>query len=92
VKLEEKKKEPEPTFEMLSNPARVIRPQLKVIQMPDNSRYKPVKDLSIGGIIMLKDLNTQAPEILVEPVTAGGPKVEDEKEPEPPEPFEYIED
>ena len=65
--------------------------QLKVIQMVDNSRYTPVKDLSTGGIIMLKDTKKSEPEELVEPVQAGGPKVEDEKEPDPPEPFEYVE-
>lgn len=89
---EEKKKEPEPAFELLSNPARVIRPQLKVIQMPESSRYKSIKDLSIGGIVLMRDLNDKEPEKLVEPVIAGGPKVEEEKEADPPEPFEYIED
>ena len=88
----EKDKEPEPLFELLSNPSRVVRQQLKLIQMSEGSRYTPMKDLSIGGIIMLKDSNKSAPEELVEPVAAGGPKVEDELEPEPPEPFEYIED
>jgi len=32
------------------------------------------------------------PEELVEPVAAMGPKVEEEAEPEPPEPFEYVEE
>lgn len=76
---------------MLSNPARVMPQQLKVLHMVENSRYGPVKELSTGGIIMLKDKNQSEPEELVEPVQAGGPKVEDEKEPDPPEPFEYIE-
>lgn len=88
---QKKKDEKEATFELLSNPARAIRPQLKVMQMPENTRYKPVKELSIGGIVMLKDLRKNEPEKLVEAVIAGGPKMEDEKEPEAPEPFEYIE-
>merc|ERR1712079_676982 len=50
--VEEKKKEPEPNFEMLSNPARVMKAQLKVISLED-ARYRPMKDLSIGGVIML---------------------------------------
>merc|ERR1719451_223314 len=50
--VEEKKKEPEPNFEMLSNPARVMKAQLKVISLED-ARYRPMKDLSIGGIVML---------------------------------------
>lgn len=86
------KPEPEPTFEILSNPARVLPQQLRVIQIDASStRYSPVKDLHIGGIILLKDNQNQDPEELVEPVQAGGPKVEEEKEPEPPEPFDYIE-
>ncbi|OTF76318.1 hypothetical protein BLA29_012692 [Euroglyphus maynei] len=59
--------------------------QLRVIQMADKNRYEPIKDISIG------DLKTSEPEELVEPVQAGGPKIEEEKEPDPPEPFEYIE-
>jgi len=85
-------KEAEPLFSMLENPARVVRQQLKVIQSADGTRYTPIKDLSIGGIIMLRDGSKSEPEVLVEPVAAGGPKVEDETEPEPPEPFDYIED
>merc|ERR1712073_229387 len=53
-KKEEKEKpdEPEPNFEMLSNPARVMKAQLKVISLEDG-KYRPMKDLSIGGVIML---------------------------------------
>ena len=48
------KKEPEATFEILNNPARVMKPQLQVIKMePTNSTekamYQPIKDISIGG-------------------------------------------
>ena len=89
--LEKPKPEPEATFEILSNPARVMPSQLRVIQMVDKSRYEPIKDISIGGIILMKDLKTSEPEELVEPVQAGGPKMEEEKEPDPPESFEYIE-
>lgn len=88
------KKEPEAAFEMLTNPARVMPAQLKVISLSESaaSRYALMKDLSIGGIVLLRDHKTGEKEELVEPVQAGGPKVEEEKEPEPPEPFEYIED
>lgn len=88
---EEKKKEPEPTFEILQNPARVMRQQLKVISVNDNSQYTPMKEVSIGGIIMVRNLKPGEEE-LVEPVAAFGPKGEEEKEPEPPEPFEWTED
>ena len=85
-----KKEEKEPTFELLSNPARVIRPQLKVMHMPEGTRYKPVKELNIGGIVMMRDTRKEETEKLVEAVVAGGPKIEDEKEPDAPEPFEYL--
>ncbi|XP_022237966.1 26S proteasome non-ATPase regulatory subunit 1-like [Limulus polyphemus] len=91
-KEKEEKKEPEPNYEIMSNPARVMKQQLKVIQAIEGSRYVPLKDVSIGGIIIMKDTKREDPEDLVEPVATGGPKVEDEEEPEPPEPFEYIED
>lgn len=64
---EEKKKEPEPTFEILSNPARILRQQLKVITLNEGSQYVPMKDISIGGIIMVRNLKPEEEE-LVEPV------------------------
>lgn len=64
---EDKKKEPEPTFEILNNPARVLRQQLKVVAVNDNSQYVPLKDVSIGGIIMVRNLKPGEEE-LVEPV------------------------
>ncbi|GFQ95967.1 26S proteasome non-ATPase regulatory subunit 1 [Trichonephila clavata] len=88
----EEKKEPEPNFEILTNPARVMRQQLKVLQIPEGSRYQPLKEVLIGGIIMMKDNKSEDPEELVEPVAAGGPKVEDEDEPEPPEDFQYLDE
>ncbi|XP_053661185.1 26S proteasome non-ATPase regulatory subunit 1 [Anopheles marshallii] len=84
-------KEPEPSFEILANPARVMRQQLKVISIADGTVYTPLKDVTIGGIIMMN--HTAAGEqVLVEPVAACGPKNDDLKEPEAPEPFEYVED
>lgn len=87
----EAKAKPEPNFELLSNPARVIKPQLKLLSMPEGSRYRPIKDITIGGIIMVTDTKSSEEEELVEPVSAGGPTAENEEgdEPEPPEPFEY---
>ena len=48
------KKEPEATFEILNNPARVMKPQLQVIKMEnptstEKAMYAPIKDISIGG-------------------------------------------
>jgi len=42
----EEKKEEEPPFEMIKNPSRAIPPQLKVISMPEDSRYVPLKPVS----------------------------------------------
>ena len=42
---EKKKKEPEPNFEILANPARVMKAQLRVLSMPDKSRYQPIKEV-----------------------------------------------
>lgn len=113
---EPEKKEPEPNFETLSNPARVLRQQLKVVNIVEGSQYVPVKDVSIGGIVMVR-CTRPGEEELVEPVAgkkslfrygiyyklriemivfvsivAFGPKSEDEKEPDAPEPFEWTED
>merc|ERR1712110_439678 len=98
-KKEEKEKsdEPEPNFEMLSNPARVMKAQLKVVSLEDG-KYRPMKDISIGGVIMLDrstEVGVDEKEEIVEPilVNRGGASSDDsEEEPSPPEPFEYKED
>lgn len=88
----EEVKEPEPNFEILSNPARVVKQQLKLISIVEGSSYAPLKDVSIGGIVMVRHIKEDGQEELVEPVAAFGPKSEDEKEPDPPEPFEYVDE
>lgn len=86
------RKEPEPTFENLHNPPRVLRQQLKVVTIADGAQFVPIKDITIGGIIMMKCTAADEQQ-LVEPVAAYGPKSNDDaKEPEAPEPFEYVED
>lgn len=49
----EAKPRPEPNFELLSNPARVVKPQLKLLQMPEGSRYRPIKDVSAPCIFLI---------------------------------------
>merc|ERR1712012_515775 len=93
---EKKADEPEPNFELLSNPARVMKQQLKVISMED-VKYRPMKDVSIGGVILLDrpELGADEKEEIVEPilVNKGGSSTETEEEdPAPPEPFQYTED
>lgn len=86
------RKEPEPTFEVLTNPPRVLRQQLKVISIAEGASYQPIKDVMIGGIIMMQH-TSQSEQVLVEPVAAYGPKSSDDaKEPDAPEPFEFVED
>merc|ERR1712141_203195 len=94
------KKEPEPTFEILNNPARVMKPQLQVTKMEaptcsEKAMYAPIKDICIGGVIMVKrvrDAEGDKKEEIVEPVkTSRKEETSTEEEPEPPEPFEYTE-
>merc|ERR1712032_1436101 len=92
---EEKKKEAEPLFEMLANPARVMKAQLKVVTLED-ARYRPMKDLSIGGIVMLNRTDKgDKDEEIVEPMEvnkASTGSEEEGDEPAPPEPFEWREE
>lgn len=90
---DKEKKEKEPDSEILQNPSRVIKPQLKVISLAKNSRYQPLKEVTNGGIIVMRDTQSDQPEIIVETVKAGGPvKEEEASEPAPPEPFEWAEE
>jgi len=58
----------------------------------DQTRYSPLKPLTAGGIILLRDAKPEDPEDLLEAVIAGGPKPEaEDPEPEPPAPFEFTE-
>ncbi|MED6204497.1 26S proteasome non-ATPase regulatory subunit 1 A [Stylosanthes scabra] len=100
----EKKSEPEPTFEILTNPARVVPAQEKFIKFLQDSRYVPVK-LAPSGFVLLKDLRPSEPEVLSLTDTpssttsaAGGSAaglqssasaMAVDEEPQPPQPFEY---
>ncbi len=86
-----KEKKEEATFEILSNPARVVKQQLNVISLEEPASYKPVKELNIGGIIMVKRTSKDGEEKIVEPVSIDKALVKSEDEPDPPEPFEYTE-
>lgn len=41
------KEKPEANFELINNPCRAIPPQLKVIEMPEGSKYSPLKPVSL---------------------------------------------
>ncbi|OIW15206.1 hypothetical protein TanjilG_08798 [Lupinus angustifolius] len=100
----EKKSEPEPSFEVLTNPARVIPAQEKFIKFLQDSRYVPIK-LAPSGFVLLKDLRPTEPEVLSisdtpsSATSAGGEsaarlqssasEMAVDDEPQPPQPFEY---
>ena len=100
----EKKSEPEPSFEILTNPARVIPAQEKFIKFLEESRYVPVK-LAPSGFVLLRDLRPTEPEVLSLTDTpsstaspAGGSAAAQQssasamavdEEPQPPQPFEF---
>ncbi|CAB4012611.1 26S proteasome non-ATPase regulatory subunit 1-like [Paramuricea clavata] len=91
---DESKKETEPDTQMLDNPSRVMQAQLKLISLPKDSRYSPLKPVSVGGVIMMRNSRVDEPEELLEPLPAAKtPSMDDEEdEPEPPEPFEYVDE
>ncbi|XP_024028852.1 26S proteasome non-ATPase regulatory subunit 1 homolog A [Morus notabilis] len=100
----EKKSEPEPSFEILINPARVVPAQEKYIKFLEESRYIPVK-LAPSGFVLLRDLRPTEPEVLSLTDTpsstaspAGGSAAAQQgsastmavdEEPQPPQPFEF---
>ncbi|CAN1334589.1 26S proteasome non-ATPase regulatory subunit 1 homolog A [Linum perenne] len=58
-----KKAEPEPSFEVLTNPARVVPSQEKYIKLMEDSRYVPVK-LAPSGFVLVRDMKPTEPEVL----------------------------
>ncbi|GLT52319.1 hypothetical protein SLA2020_256670 [Shorea laevis] len=100
----EKKTEPEPAFEILTNPARVVPAQEKFIRFLEDSRYVPVK-LAPSGFVLLRDLRPNEPEVLsltdtpastASTATGSGAGQQGsassmavDEEPQPPQPFEY---
>jgi len=71
---EKKAPEPEATYQLLTNPARVIPAQEKFIKLLENSRYVPVKPAP-SGFILLRDLQpTEAEDLALTdaPTTVAG--------------------
>ncbi|KAL3724585.1 hypothetical protein ACJRO7_029711 [Eucalyptus globulus] len=101
---QEKKVEPEPSFEILTNPARVVPAQEKFIKFLEESRYVPVK-LAPSGFVLLRDLRPTEPEVFsltdspssTASNTGGSATGQQapssamavDEEPQPPQPFEY---
>ncbi|KAJ6754634.1 26S PROTEASOME NON-ATPASE REGULATORY SUBUNIT [Salix purpurea] len=100
----EKKAEPEPSHEILTNPARVVPAQEKFIKFMEDSRYVPVKSAP-SGFVLLRDLQPTEPEVLSlidTPSSTASPAsgsatgqqssasaMAVDEEPQPPQPFEY---
>jgi len=87
----EEKKEPEPTEEILNNPCRVLKAQMQHISFPKEidgqaARYTPLLESRRAGFLLLRDSRPEEPEDLFLEDDKGQ---EDEKEPDPPEPFEW---
>jgi len=88
----EKKKvaeKPEPEFELLDNPARVTRAQLKYITFDVDPRYVPITE-GVHGVILLKDTKPGESEDIIE---GGVPSLgvqDDQDEPEPPPSFLFV--
>ncbi|XP_031379897.1 26S proteasome non-ATPase regulatory subunit 1 homolog A-like [Punica granatum] len=102
---QEKKAEPEPSFEILTNPARVVPAQEKFIKFLEESRYVPVKQAP-SGFVLLRDLRPTEPEVLSltdTPASTGSnpggtasgqqgssaSAMTVDDEPQPPQAFEY---
>lgn len=84
---EKKEVKPEPTFEVLNNPARVTPTQLQHISFDVDSRYVPI--VSDYGIVLLKDTKPEEKEELIE-INKSTSGSSTENEPKPPEPFEFL--
>jgi len=87
------KEPPEPTEEILNNPCRVLKGQIQYISFPKEVdgnavRYTPLLEKRHVGFLLLQDTKPEEPEdlFLEEDKSADAG---DEKEPDPPEPFEW---
>merc|ERR1712173_403220 len=77
---EEPKKKKEPKFCMLDNSFRALPSQLKLLSIPNDAKYAPVKSIQSGGIILVNNKKPDEDEELVERVDAEGPKTSDVKD------------
>ena len=87
----EEKPVKEPNFEFLQNPARVTRAQFRHITYDVDERYKPVSEMAYG-VVVLRDLKPGVEEDLITTTVPSGATrpADEEEEPAPPEPFEFL--
>ena len=80
-----KKREPEPTSFMLSNPCRITKAQADVCSFDPTQRYHPIRnEEKLCGVILVTDSTPGEEEDLG---TVKPPSIESEDEAEAPEPF-----
>merc|ERR1712066_187321 len=84
----EKKTKKEPNHCLLENSFRALPSQLKLLSVPADAKYAPVKSVQSGGIILVNNKKPEEEEELVERVAAGGPKTGDVKDGEEDEKME----
>ncbi|XP_042460529.1 glycine-rich cell wall structural protein 1.8-like [Zingiber officinale] len=78
----EKKVEPELSYGILTNPARVVPAQEKHVRFLEGTRYVPIK-LAPSGFVLLKDLQPSKVEV------SGSSAMAVDDEPQLPQAFEY---
>jgi len=87
---EKPKKKKEPNHCFLENSFRALPSQLKLLSMPSDAKYAPVKSIQSGGIVMVNNKKPEEEEELVERVDAEGPKTKDVKDGEKDEAEEAV--
>ncbi|KRZ72340.1 26S proteasome non-ATPase regulatory subunit 1, partial [Trichinella papuae] len=80
-----------PATPVESNAAAVEKvPSLKVMTMPENSNFIPIKPITHGGIIMMNEKSAEVAVDFVEEVKANVVRGDEEAEPTAPSPFDYF--
>jgi len=80
----------EASFELLQNPARVTRAQFRHISYDNDDRYRPVSDAAYGIIVLTDSKPNDAQELITDALPSAPAPQDDEDEPSPPEPFEFL--
>lgn len=92
----EEKEEPEPLFDVLENPCRVVRAQVQCISsVPESAddrgpRYELVLKNRASGFMVVKDLRPDEAEEVLDEETK--PAADADEEPEPPQPFAWTDE
>lgn len=80
----------EPSSQVLQNPARVTRAQFRHISYDVDERYKPVTDAAYGVVVLRNLKPNDAEDLITTTVPTGASAQDEEEEPAPPEPFEFL--